>query len=144
MLDATLAGIAGALVGLYVRWVLGDRGYGVVADGVLGVTGAIAANWAVGRGEMDWGARATATIWASAALPCAAHLITRRVASRSRAQVRRQRVLELSTVSSTLVGDREMSFRGGQYGRSVRTIEAKISARVGHDTDRKMVPNCKT
>jgi uncharacterized membrane protein YeaQ/YmgE (transglycosylase-associated protein family) len=47
MLGATLAGIAGALVGLYVRWVLGDRGYGVVADALLGVTGAIAANWAV-------------------------------------------------------------------------------------------------
>jgi uncharacterized membrane protein YeaQ/YmgE (transglycosylase-associated protein family) len=74
MLGATLAGIAGALVGLYVRWVLGDKGYGVVADALLGVTGAIAANWAAGSGDMDWSARATATIWASAALPCTATL----------------------------------------------------------------------
>ena len=136
MLGATLARIAGALVGLYVRWVLGDRGYGVVADALLGVTGAIAANFAAGRGEMDWSARATATIWASAALPFTAHLIARRVASHSRAQVRRQRVLELNTVKSTLVGDQETSYRGGQHGRSVRTTEAKISARVGHDSER--------
>jgi hypothetical protein len=35
MLGATLAVIAGVLVGLYVRWVLRDKGYGVVADVLL-------------------------------------------------------------------------------------------------------------
>jgi uncharacterized membrane protein YeaQ/YmgE (transglycosylase-associated protein family) len=77
-------------VGLYVRWIRGDEGYGAVADALLGITGAFAAAWAIGQGEIAWSSRATATIWAAAALPCIAHVIARRDATVPGPQVRRR------------------------------------------------------
>jgi uncharacterized membrane protein YeaQ/YmgE (transglycosylase-associated protein family) len=70
--------VAGASVGLVARLILGDKAYGVVIDALLGITGAFAANWAIGRNEVTWSWRATLTIWAAAFLPWIAHFRARR------------------------------------------------------------------
>jgi uncharacterized membrane protein YeaQ/YmgE (transglycosylase-associated protein family) len=78
MLGFALLIAAGVFVGMVVRLILGDKGYGAVTDALLGVIGAFAADWAIGRGDITWSSRATLTIWAAAFLPCIAHFLARR------------------------------------------------------------------
>jgi uncharacterized membrane protein YeaQ/YmgE (transglycosylase-associated protein family) len=83
--------IAGIVVGLVVRHIIADNGYGPAADVLLGIVGAFAAGWAMGQSELGWTWRVNFTIWAAAALPYLAHRLTRgrtRIAGR---QARQQR-----------------------------------------------------
>ena len=91
MLDFSILVITGISVGLVVRLIIGDKGYGPVADALLGITGALAAAWVIGRGELGWSWRANFTIWAAAALPYLAHVRARGNARITARQERQQR-----------------------------------------------------
>jgi uncharacterized membrane protein YeaQ/YmgE (transglycosylase-associated protein family) len=73
--------IAGILVGLVTRKVLGGEGYGTVTDMLLGITGAFAADWLIGvfawPAEVAWSYKILFIIWGAAALPLVAHFIAR-------------------------------------------------------------------
>jgi uncharacterized membrane protein YeaQ/YmgE (transglycosylase-associated protein family) len=77
MLAITLLVITGIVVGLVVRHIIGDHGYGRAADVLLGVTGAFGAGWVTRQSELAWSWRANFTIWAAASLPYLAHVLAR-------------------------------------------------------------------
>jgi uncharacterized membrane protein YeaQ/YmgE (transglycosylase-associated protein family) len=89
MLDSMLLILAGASVGLFVRFIVGGKAYGAVADALLGITGAFVADWVIGQAEIVWSSRAVLTIWSAAFFPCVAHFLARRNRSTVRRQMRR-------------------------------------------------------
>ena len=75
----------GIVVGLIARVIAGGRAYGPVADALLGITGAFAADWilrVVTHAELSWAAVTLGTIWGAAALPLVAHLLVGRQTAR--------------------------------------------------------------
>jgi uncharacterized membrane protein YeaQ/YmgE (transglycosylase-associated protein family) len=77
MLAFALLVVTGIVVGLVVRHIIGDHGYGRAADVLLGLTGALAGAWAIHQGELGWSWKANFTIWAAASLPYLAHVRAR-------------------------------------------------------------------
>jgi uncharacterized membrane protein YeaQ/YmgE (transglycosylase-associated protein family) len=104
VLDFTLLVIAGVFIGLVVRYILGDKAYGAVADALLGTTGAFAADFAIGPGEITWSSRALLTIWAAAFLPCLAHFLSRRLTRVADREVGQQRLPKMNSANSPRVG----------------------------------------
>jgi uncharacterized membrane protein YeaQ/YmgE (transglycosylase-associated protein family) len=91
MLSFTLVVLTGIVVGLVVRHIVGDHGFGRVADVLLGITGASAAAWAIRQSELSWSWRVNFMIWAAASLPYLAHVRARgrtRIAYRQARQER--------------------------------------------------------
>ena len=77
--------IVGIIAGLVTRTIVGGKAYGPVADALLGITGAFAADWVLetfAPTPMDWTNSALITIWGAAALPLLAHFFARRRTSR--------------------------------------------------------------
>jgi uncharacterized membrane protein YeaQ/YmgE (transglycosylase-associated protein family) len=75
----------GIVVGLIARVIAGGRAYGLVADALLGITGAFAADWILQAGthaELSWATVTLLTIWGAAALPLLAHLLAGRQTAR--------------------------------------------------------------
>jgi uncharacterized membrane protein YeaQ/YmgE (transglycosylase-associated protein family) len=75
----------GIVVGLIARFIAGGRAYGPVADALLGITGAFAADWIlrlVPDAELSWAAFTLLTIWGAAALPLLAHFLAGRQTAR--------------------------------------------------------------
>ena len=86
-----ILGITGISVGLIVRHIIGDNGFGPVADALLGITGAFVVAWAIGQSELGWSSKASLTIWAAASLPYLAHVLAKgrtRIADRQPRQER--------------------------------------------------------
>ena len=83
--------VTGISVGLVMRLIIGDEGYGPVADALLGITGALAAAWVIGQSELGWSWRANFTIWAAASLPYLAHVRARGQTRITDRQARQQR-----------------------------------------------------
>jgi uncharacterized membrane protein YeaQ/YmgE (transglycosylase-associated protein family) len=85
MLASTWLLVVGIAVGLIARVIAGGRAYGPVADALLGITGAFAADWilrVVIHAELSWAAFTLLTIWGAAALPLLAHLLAGRQTAR--------------------------------------------------------------
>lgn len=77
--------IVGIIAGLVSRTIVGGKAYGPVADALLGITGAFAADWVLGTfapTPTDWTNSVLFTIWGAAALPLFAHFFARRRTSR--------------------------------------------------------------
>jgi uncharacterized membrane protein YeaQ/YmgE (transglycosylase-associated protein family) len=75
----------GILTGLITRLIVGGKACGLVADALLGITGAFAVDWMLGVPTpvpLSWSGSATLTIWGAVALPLIAHLLTRRQTAR--------------------------------------------------------------
>ena len=73
--------IIGIITGLVTRTIVGGKAYGPVADALLGITGAFAADWALeifAPAPMYWTNSTLLTTWAAAALPLLAHFFARR------------------------------------------------------------------
>ena len=71
----------GILTGLVTRTVVGGEAYGLVADALLGITGAFAVDWMLGvvtHTTISWSNCTLFTIWGAAALPLLAHFFARR------------------------------------------------------------------
>jgi uncharacterized membrane protein YeaQ/YmgE (transglycosylase-associated protein family) len=79
--------IAGVLVSLVTRKIIGGSGYGTMTDILLGITGACAADWLIGvfasPAEVAWSYKILFIIWGAAALPLVAHIIARSRAPRT-------------------------------------------------------------
>lgn len=70
----------GILTGLVTRTIVGGKAYGAVADTLLGITGAFAANWTLGAltsTTISWSDSTLLTIWGAATLPLFAHFSAR-------------------------------------------------------------------
>lgn len=77
--------VIGIFVGLAARNIVGGKAYGTVADALLGITGAFAADWilrVLNHATMSWSDFTLLTIWGAAALPLLAHFLARRHAAR--------------------------------------------------------------
>lgn len=75
----------GALTGLVTRTIVGGKAYGLVADALLGITGAFAVDVmleVLTHTTMPWSNSILLTIWGAAALPLLAHYLERRHAAR--------------------------------------------------------------
>jgi uncharacterized membrane protein YeaQ/YmgE (transglycosylase-associated protein family) len=75
----------GILTGLVTRTVVGGEAYGLVADALLGITGAFAVDWMLGvvtHTTISWSNCTLFTIWGAAALPLLAHFFARRQTAR--------------------------------------------------------------
>jgi uncharacterized membrane protein YeaQ/YmgE (transglycosylase-associated protein family) len=75
----------GIFSGLVTRAILGGKAYGLVADALLGITGAFAVDWTLGlstHNGMSWTDSTLLTIWGAAALPLLAHFCAGRYSAR--------------------------------------------------------------
>lgn len=84
MLGASWLLAIGILTGLVTRTIVGGKAYGLVADALLGVTGAFAVDWALREtySTISWSNSTLLTIWGAAALPLLAHFLTKRHTAR--------------------------------------------------------------
>jgi uncharacterized membrane protein YeaQ/YmgE (transglycosylase-associated protein family) len=97
MLNSTWLLLTGIIVGLLVRHITDDRAYGAIADCLLGITGAFAAEWLIEAmrfsGMVARNERLVVAIWTAAALPA----LVRFVAKHRRRQPSPSRPTSLST-----------------------------------------------
>jgi len=82
----------GILIGLTTRSVVGGKACGIVADALLGITGAFAVDWMLGvyvNTEMSWPNSTLLIVWGAAAPPLFAHfLVARHTARRPQDSIR--------------------------------------------------------
>lgn len=77
--------IIGIISGVVTRTIVGGKAYGPVADALLGITGAFAADWVLEifvPPPTYWANSALLTIWGAVALPLLAHFFARRRTTR--------------------------------------------------------------
>jgi len=77
--------VIGILTGLVTRTIVGGKAYGLVADALLGITGAFSVNWMLGlqtHTTVSWPNSTLFTIWGAAALPLLAHFLARHQTAR--------------------------------------------------------------
>jgi uncharacterized membrane protein YeaQ/YmgE (transglycosylase-associated protein family) len=80
----------GILTGIVTRTIVGGKAYGLVADALLGITGAFAVGWILqtpSHTVLSWSDSTLFTIWGAAALPLLAHFFGRRNTRRLRGPV---------------------------------------------------------
>lgn len=84
MLDLPWLLTIGIITGLVARNIVGGKAFGPVADALLGITGAFAADWILGvtHSTLSWSSSTVFTIWGAAAPPLLAHFLARHQTTR--------------------------------------------------------------
>jgi len=75
----------GIITGFVTRTIVGGKAYGPVADVLLGITGAFAADWLLGvltHTAIPWPNSTLLTTWGAVSLPLFAHFLARRQTAR--------------------------------------------------------------
>lgn len=77
--------VIGIFTGIVTRTIVGGKAYGLVADALLGITGAFAVDWILQTPSHTVLSRSDSTlfaIWGAAALPLLAHFVARHQTAR--------------------------------------------------------------